>query len=117
MKRQSNNLWRSLGLGVFAIGVAIGTLYIFPALSYVSIARYGFPASLLVLGGYITWLILQRINKNVADAFFVAFGSPIVFILIVLLLMAPRLPIMIVVPTFCLWLLQTFLSKHRSQAR
>jgi len=97
--------------------VAIGTLWIFPALSYVSIAGYGFPASLLVLGGYITWLNLQRINKSVADVFLVAFGSPIVFILIPLLLTGPRLPIMIVVPTFCLWLLQTLLSKHRRQAR
>jgi hypothetical protein len=117
MKQQSNGLWRNLGLGVFAIGVAIGTLYIFPALTYVLIAGYGFPASLLVLGGYLTWLILQCINKSVADAFFVAFASPIVFILIPFLLTVPRLPIMIVAPTFSLWLLQRFLSRHQRQAR
>jgi hypothetical protein len=117
MKQPSRSLWRNLGLGVFAIGVALGTLYIFPVLGYVSIAGYGFPASLLVLGGYVTWLILQRLNKSVAAAFAVAFASPILFMLIVLLFIALQLPIMIIAPTFCLWLVQTFLARHRRQAR
>ena len=117
MKQSSNSLWRNVGLGVFATGVALGSLYVFPTLSYVSIAGYGFPASLLVLGGYVTWLILQRINKAIAEAFLVAFASPILFLLIALLLVAPRLPVMIIAPAVCLWLVQTFLARRRRPAR
>ena len=98
-------------MGIFAIGVALGTLYVFPALSYMSMARYGFPASLFVLGGYVTWPIVQRINKGVAEAFLIAFASPILFMLIALLLTAPPLPVMIIAPTAVLWLVQTFLGK------
>jgi len=63
MKQSYKSLWRNLGLGVFAVGVALGTLYIFPVLGYVSIAGYAFPASLLVLGGYAIWLICDASTK------------------------------------------------------
>ncbi|PYV37390.1 MAG: hypothetical protein DMG06_28245, partial [Acidobacteria bacterium] len=116
MKQSSQDLWRNLGLGIFVVAVALGTLYVFPALSYVSIVGYGFPASLLVLAGYATWLILQHVNKRLAQAFLVAFASPILFFLI-FLLMTPHLPFMIIAPTFCLWLARRILARHRQQER
>ena len=117
MKQSSKSLCRNLGVGIFAVAIALGTLYVFPALSYVSIVGYGFPASLLVLAGYATWLILQHVNKGLAQAFLVAFASPILFFLVFLLLTAPHLPFMIIAPTFCLWLVQRILTRHRQQER
>ena len=42
--------------------------------SYVSIVMFGFPANLVVLGGYVGWLLLRRVNRSMADICGVAFA-------------------------------------------
>jgi hypothetical protein len=60
--------------------------FFLPGLSYVSIVMFGFPAILVVIGGYVGWLLLRRVNRSMADICGVAMlpGAPITVLLILL---------------------------------
>ncbi len=97
-----------------AVLVAIGTLLVFPAISYISVAFYGIPAAVFVLAGFVVWLILHRYRSAFADVFFVAFSAPVVFCLLPMFFTAvPYLPLVIVAPTAILW----FLAKRKGLTR
>src|ERR1043166_6132171 len=86
--------------------VALATFLVFPAISYVSVDFYGFPAAAFVAFGFSLWLIMRRYRPGVAGVFCVAFSAPVIFCLVPMFFTdGPYLPLLIVAPTAILWLI------------
>ena len=90
---------RRLGVAVLALSVGLFTLWVFPALSYVSVAAYGMPASAFVLAGYAAWRLLAARLPGAADPFALAFGAPIALVMAGLVLSVPLHAFLILAPT------------------
>ena len=82
-----------------AIAVGAFTLWVFPALAYISIAAYGAPASAFVLLGYGVWRLLLSRWPTLATPFLVAFAAPIVLVLMGFAISVPLLAASILAPT------------------
>lgn len=82
-----------------AMGVGLFTVWVFPALAYVSIALFGAPASGFVLVGYGVWRLLKVRWPALADPFLVAFTVPVAFVLLAMVFSLPFLVTSILAPT------------------
>lgn len=78
--------------------------FVLPALSYLSAATYGFPANLIVLGGYVGWLLLRRFSRILADLCGVAFLMAVALVLTAVVLLKASLAAMILLPSGLLYL-------------
>lgn len=94
---------KDLASGVVAIAIFLITLFFLPGLSYVTIFMFGFPASLVVLGGYVGWFLLRRVSRRLADMCGAAFALAIVCVLFFILPGAPILALRILLPSGLLW--------------
>ena len=83
-------------------------------LSYVSIVMFGFPANLVVLGGYVGWLLLRRVNRSMADICGVAFALAIAWVLFVMLPGAPITVLLILLPSGLLYIILKVKSRHKA---
>ena len=93
-----------------AIAVFLSTLFFLPALSYVSIVMYGFPVNLVVLGGYVGWLLLHRVSSMLADLCGIAFVMAVALVLGAVLLIKASLALMILFPSGLLYMVLRILG-------
>ena len=87
-----------LASGLAAIAVFLLTSFFLPGLSYVSVVMFGFPANLVVLGGYVGWLLLRRVSRSLADMCGVAFALAVAWVLLFMLPGSPIPVLLILLP-------------------
>jgi hypothetical protein len=104
--------------GVIALAVVVVfvvTGFFFPALSYISIVAFGFPASAVVLIACVGWLLLRRVRRRLADACAVAFILPVSFCLVVMGSMRLDIAILILLPSGLLWAATWIIGRLRQR--
>ena len=97
--------FKDLACGVAAIAVFLLTSFFLPGLSYVSVVMLGFPASLIVLGGYAGWLLLRRVSRGLADTCGMAFALAVAWVLLPMLLGTPIHVLLILLPSGLLYII------------
>jgi hypothetical protein len=99
-------LWTAkyLATGLAAIVVFLTALLFLPFLTYASLGYFGFPANLVVLVGYIGWLLLRRPSRMLADMCGVAFAIALGIVLTVILFVEPRIVLLILLPSGLVYL-------------
>ena len=105
---------KHLASGAAAVAIFLLASFFFPGLSYVSIVMFGFPANLVVLGGYVGWLLLRRVNRSMADICGVAFALAIAWVLFVMLPGAPITVLLILLPSGLLYTILKVKSRHNA---
>jgi hypothetical protein len=103
-----------LASGAAAVAIFLLISFFLPGLSYVSIVMFGFPANLAVLGGYIGWLLLRRVNRSMADICGVAFALALAWVLFVMLPGAPITVLLILLPSCLLYIILKVKSRHNA---
>ena len=93
-----------LGSFVAAIIVFLTALLCLPFFMYVSIAYFGFPANVVVLGAYVGFIFLRRYSPMLAYMCGVTFAMAVVIVLTVILLIKPSTALMILLPSGLLYL-------------
>jgi hypothetical protein len=90
---------RRLGAASLAVSVGLLSLWVFPALSYVSMVSYGIPAAAFVLGGYAVWRLLAARWPGLAAPFALGCGAPLAFVMVGLVVSVPVHAFLILAPT------------------
>ena len=106
-----------LASGLAAIAVFLTALFCLPALSYLSLAMFGFPANIVILGGYVGWLLLRPVSRMLADMCGVAFVIAVVLVLVAIVLAAPGVALMILLPSGILYIILRILSNRSTRRR
>lgn len=104
-----NDQMSTVNFIIFSVVTGLVTLFLFPAISYLSIIVYGLPASIFIFIGYELWFIFRRYNQKMASAFSIGFIPSVVFCLMVLLFMSPLYVGMILLQFSCFWFIHKLL--------
>lgn len=112
VKKHLKSRWLNFGVFITGFSTVVTTLLVLPFLSYISIAWYGFPASLYILFGYILWSVLTRthLSKDITNIFGIAFLISGSIVLVPLFIFGvPIMVILMVLPTVCVWFIEQIL--------
>ena len=96
----------SIAVACGAIGVGLCTMWVFPALAYVSAAAYGIPAAVFILLGYGVWRFLALREPTLAGPFLIGFSAPIAMVLATMVSSVPLVVLGMVAPVALMELLR-----------